>query len=82
MTKLEIERFHLFCIPKKFEVINKNKYNDSLLRLNTNNGKYLDFEFRENYLNIEVKLHTNMNKLNNVYVIESLNREEFKNISK
>jgi rod shape-determining protein MreC len=64
------------------EVINKNKYNDSLLRLNTNNGKYLDFEFRENYLNIEVKLHTNMNNLNNVYVIESLNREEFKNISK
>jgi hypothetical protein len=57
-------------------------YNDSLLRLNTNNGKYLDFEFRENYLNIEVKLHTNMNNLNNVYVIESLNREEFKNISK
>ena len=64
------------------EVINKNKHNDSLSRLNTNNGKYLDIEFRENYLNIEVKLHTNMNNLNNVYVIESLNREEFKNISK
>lgn len=64
------------------KVINKNKYNDSLLRLNTNNGKYLDFELRENYLNIEVKLHTNMNNLNNVYIIESLNREEFKNISK
>ena len=64
------------------KVINKKKYNDSLLRLNTNNGKYLDLEFRENYLNIEVKLHTNMNNLNNVYVIESLNREEFKNISK
>ena len=64
------------------EVINKNKHNDSLSRLNTNNGKYLDIEFRENYLNIEVKLHTNMNNLNNVYVIESLNREEFKNINK
>ena len=64
------------------KVINKNKYNNSLLRFNTNNDKYLDFEFRENYLNIEVKLHTNMNNLNNVYVIESLNREEFKNISK
>ena len=64
------------------EVINKNKHSDSLSRLNTNNGKYLDIEFRENYLNIEVKLHTNMNNLNNVYVIESLNREEFKNISK
>ena len=64
------------------EVINKNKHNDSLSRLNTNNGKYLDIEFRENYLNIEVRLHTNMNNLNNVYVIESLNREEFKNISK
>jgi rod shape-determining protein MreC len=64
------------------EIINKNKHNDSLSRLNTNNGKYLDIEFRENYLNIEVKLHTNMNNLNSVYVIESLNREEFKNISK
>ena len=64
------------------EVINKKKHNDSLSRLNTNNSKYLDTEFRENYLNIEVKLHTNMNNLNNVYVIESLNREEFKNISK
>ena len=64
------------------KVINKNKYNDSLLRFNTNNDKYLDFELRENYLNIEVKLHTNMNNLNNVYIIESLNREEFKNISK
>jgi len=64
------------------EIINTNKYNDSLLRLNNNNGKYLDLGFRENYLNIEVKLHTNMNNLNNVYVIESLNREEFKNISK
>ena len=64
------------------EVINKKKHNDSLSRLNTNNGKYLDIEFRENYLNIEVKLHTNMNNLNNVYIIESLNREEFKNISK
>ena len=64
------------------EVINRNKHNDSLSRLNTNNGKYLDIKFRENYLNIEVKLHTNMNNLNNVYVIESLNREEFKNISK
>ena len=42
--------------------------------------KYLDFEFKENYLNIEVKLHTDMNNLNNVYVIESLNREEFQKI--
>ena len=57
-------------------IIKEKKY------VNTNNGKYLDIEFRENYLNIEVKLHTNMNNLNNVYVIESLNREEFKNISK
>lgn len=71
------------------EIVNQNKHNDSVLKfiqnnknINNNKVKYLDFEFRENYLTIEVKLHTNMNNLNNVYVIESLNREEFKNISK
>ena len=71
------------------EIVNQNKHNDSVLKfiqnnknINNNKVKYLDFEFRENYLTIEVKLHTNMNNLNNVYVIESLNKEEFKNISK
>ena len=67
------------------EIINQNKYNDSVVKFivdnkNINKAKYLDFEFKENYLTIEVKLHTNMNNLNNVYVIESLNREEFQKI--
>ena len=67
------------------EIINQNKHNDSVVKFivdnkNINKAKYLDFEFKENYLTIEVKLHTNMNNLNNVYVIESLNREEFQKI--
>ena len=69
------------------EIITQNKHNDSVVkfigdnknRIN-NKAKYLDFEFKENYLTIEVKLHTNMNNLNNVYVIESLYREEFQKI--
>jgi hypothetical protein len=47
-----------------------------------NQVKIANIEFRENYLNIEVKLHTDMNNLNNVYVIESLNKNEFENIKK
>ena len=67
------------------KIINQNKYNDTVVKFivdnkNINKAKYLDFEFKENYLTIEVKLHTNMNNLNNVYVIESLNREEFQKI--
>ena len=67
------------------EIINQNKHNDSVVKFivdnkNINKAKYLDFEFKENYLTIEVKLHTNMNNLNNVYVIESLNKEEFQKI--
>ena len=71
------------------EIITQNKHNDSVVKFigdnkNTinNKAKYLDFEFKENYLTIEVKLHTNMNNLNNVYVIESLYREEFQKIKK
>ena len=69
------------------EIITQNKHNDSVVKFigdnkNTinNKAKYLDLEFKENYLTIEVKLHTNMNNLNNVYVIESLYREEFQKI--
>lgn len=66
------------------EIINQNKHNDTIVKFiadNKNNkAKYLDLKFKENYLTIEVKLHTNMNNLNNVYVIESLNREEFQKI--
>ena len=53
------------------------------MKFNINNQvKIANIEYRENYLNIEVKLHTDMNNLNNVYVIESLNKDEFENIKK
>ena len=66
------------------EIINQNKISDTVVRFkgNINEANYLDFEFKENYLTVKVKLHTDMNNLNNVYVIESLNREEFQKIKK
>ena len=66
------------------EIINQNKISDTVVRFggNINKAKYLDFDFKENYLTVKVKLHTDMNNLNNVYVIESLNREEFQKIKK
>jgi rod shape-determining protein MreC len=66
------------------EILNQNKISDTVVRFkgNINEANYLDFEFKENYLTVKVKLHTDMNNLNNVYVIESLNREEFQKIKK
>ena len=65
------------------EIMKQEKFNDTIMKFNINNQvKIANIEFRENYLNIEVKLHTDMNNLNNVYVIESLNKDEFKNIKK
>ena len=66
------------------EIINQNKISDTVVRFkgNINEANYLDFEFKENYLTVKVKLHTDMNNLNNVYVIESLNRKEFQKIKK
>jgi rod shape-determining protein MreC len=65
------------------EIMKKEKFNDTIMKSNINNQvKIANIEFRENYLNIEVKLHTDMNNLNNVYVIESLNKDEFENIKK
>jgi hypothetical protein len=61
----------------------QEKFNDTVMKFHINNqDKIANIEFRENYLNIEVKLHTDMNNLNNVYVIESLNKNEFENIKK
>ena len=37
--------------------------------------------FRENYLNIEVRLHNDMSNLNNVYIIESFNKQEFQKVN-
>jgi len=66
------------------EILNQNKISDTVVRFkgNIDEAKYLDFDFKENYLTVKVKLHTDMNNLNNVYVIESLNIEEFQKIKK
>ena len=65
------------------EIIKQDKFGDTIMRFNIDNQvKIANIKFRENYLNIEVKLHSDMDNLNNVYVIESLNIEEFKNINK
>ena len=65
------------------EIMKQEKFNDTVMKFNISNQvKITNIEFRENYLNIEVKLHTDMNNLNNVYVIESLNKNEFENIKK
>jgi len=66
------------------EILNQNKISDTVVRFkgNIDEAKYLDFDFKENYLTVKVKLHTDMNNLNNVYVIESLNRKEVQKIKK
>ena len=65
------------------EIIKQDKFDDTIMKFNIDNQvKIANIKFRENYLNIEVKLHSDMANLNNVYVIESLNKEEFKNINK
>ena len=46
------------------------------------NNDAFKYESRENYLNIKVKLNTDMSNLNNVYIIESLNKEEFQKVKK
>ena len=65
-------------------LINQNKLTDDAYKTISENQKkkYLDLNLRENYLKIEVKLHTNLGSLNNVYVIESLNKVEFEKIKK
>jgi hypothetical protein len=65
------------------EIIKQKSRNDSIANIVINNQvKIAKIQFKENYLKIVVKLHTDMNNLNTVYVIESLNKEEFKNIKK
>lgn len=46
------------------------------------NNDAFEYESRENYLNIKVKLNTDMGNLNNVYIIESINKEEFQKVKK
>ena len=65
------------------EIIKQKNRNDTIANFVINNQvKIAKVQFKENYLNIVVKLHTDMNNLDIVYVIESLNKEEFKNIKK
>ena len=66
------------------EILNQNKISDTVVRFkgNIDEAKYLDFDFKENYLTVKVKLHTDMNNLNNVYVIESFNKKEFQKLKK
>jgi rod shape-determining protein MreC len=55
--------------------LEKNKFNQT-----TKSNQNIKLKSRENYLNIEVKLHSDMGKLNNVYIIESMFIEEFNRI--
>ena len=49
---------------------------------NKKNNRSVEIDSRENYFDIEIKLHTDMNNLKYVYVIESLNKKEFIEIQK
>ena len=49
---------------------------------NNKNNRFVEIDSRENYFDIEIKLHTDMNTLKHVYVIESLNKKEFIEIQK
>ena len=49
---------------------------------NKKNNRSVEIDSRENYFDIEIKLHTDMNTLKHVYVIESLNKKEFIEIQK
>ena len=65
------------------EIIKQKKDNDTIVNFVINNQvKIAKIQFEQNYLNIVVKLHTDMTNLNNVYVIESLNKKEFINMVK
>ena len=59
-----------------------NSYNLEKTKLNqtTKTNQNIKLKSRENYLDIEVKLHSDMGKLNNVYIIESMFIEEFNRI--
>ena len=52
------------------------------IKISVRDDSIIDYDIRENYLNIEVKLHNDMSNLNNVYVIESFNKKEFQKLKK
>ena len=68
------------------KIINQNETHsntkDSAFTINIKDDSIIDLNNRENYLNIEVKLHNDMSNLNNVYIIESFNKKEFQKLKK
>ncbi|MBL6649223.1 MAG: rod shape-determining protein MreC [Flavobacteriaceae bacterium] len=64
----KIDQFKINSIDKNFT--------------NKKNNKLIEIESAENYFDIEIKLHADMSNLKNVYVIESLNIKEFKEVQK
>ena len=68
------------------KIINQNETHsntkDSAFNINIKDDSIIDLNIRENYLNIEVKLHNDMSNLNNVYIIESFNKKEFQKLKK
>jgi len=68
------------------KIINQNETHSntkgSAFTKNIRDDSIIDLDIRENYLNIEVKLHNDMSNLNNVYIIESFNKKEFQKLKK
>ena len=68
------------------KIINQNETHSntkgSAFTVNIGDDSIIDLDIRENYLNIEVKLHNDMSNLNNVYIIESFNKKEFQKLKK
>ena len=68
------------------KIINQNETHSntkgSAFTINIRDDSIIDLDLRENYLNIEVKLHNDMSNLNNVYIIESFNKKEFQKLKK
>tara|TARA_B100001059_G_scaffold211415_1_gene225727 strand:+ start:260 stop:1132 length:873 start_codon:yes stop_codon:yes gene_type:complete len=68
------------------KIINQNETHSntkgSAFTVNIRDDSNIDLDIRENYLNIEVKLHNDMSNLNNVYIIESFNKKEFQKLKK
>ena len=62
--------------------ISSNENQVTSFSIKSGNNDVFEYESRENYLNIKVKLNTDMSNLNNVYIIESLNKEEFQKVKK
>ena len=71
---------------QKLKIINQNETHSntkgSAFTVNIRDDSIIDLDIRENYLNIEVKLHNDMSNLNNVYIIESFNKKEFQKLKK